>query len=335
MNFTDIISKIAAAKSAMLFTHVNMDGDAMGSTMALCRVMRKLGIDAHIMVEDKAPRFLQFMDDGSFFLDVEEYRAQGSPAYDLAAAVDIGQDKRLENRVEEFRRAAVSICIDHHHHTSEDCGFADSERRDPSAAAAAVLVQELIEEMEMAKGLCLMDKDVAEDLYIGIMTDTGCFKFSNTDGRAHGCVARLFAQGIDHNGICTKIYESYPEAQLRLEALAMDRMERFADGKACISWCTLKDFEELGADISLADTCIDRLRSVEGVEIAAFIKEKEDGSFKLSTRSKMYANVNAICAVFGGGGHLKASGATFRCSLEEAIAQLKPEIEKELARWTE
>ena len=335
MDFTEIIEKLSVAKTAMIFTHVNMDGDAMGSTMALCRVMRKLGCDAHILIEDRVPRYLSFMDDGSFFISLEDYRAQGSPVYDLAFAVDIGQDQRLEKRIDEFRKGAVSCCIDHHRHTTEDSGFADHEVRDASAAASAVLVQEMVEEMEGRMGISLIDKDTAEDLYIGIMTDTGCFKFSNTDARAHSCSARLFAKGIDHNGICTRIYESYPECQLRLEALAMDRMERFAGGRACISWCTLEDFEELGADISMADTCIDRLRSVEGVEIAAFFKEKEAGLFKLSMRSKLYANVNGICAAFGGGGHMKASGASFSCSLEEAIAQLKPEIEKELAKWTE
>ena len=319
----------------MLFTHVNMDGDAMGSTMALCRVMRKLGTDVHILIEDAVPRYLQFMDDGSFFVTLDDYRAGGSAGYDLALAVDIGQDKRLESRIAEFRMGRESCCIDHHSHTTEDSGFADAELRDPSAAASAVLVQELIEEMEKRLDISLLDKDAAEDLYIGTMTDTGCFKFSNTDARAHASAARLFDKGIDHNGICTRIYESYPEAQLRLEAFVMDRMVRFADGRACISWCGLEDFEELGADISMADTCIDRLRSVEGVEIAAFVKEKEPGVCKLSLRSKMYANVNAICSVFGGGGHIKASGATFSCSPEEVFAQIKPEVEKELAKWTE
>ena len=332
--FEKIIEKVYRAKSILLFTHVNMDGDAMGSTMALCRVMRKLGKDCRILIEDPVPRYLDFMDDGTMFAHLSDYRASGHGPADLAIAVDIGQDKRLESRLPEFRTAKESCCIDHHRHTTEDSGFAEEEIRDASAAAACILVQEMLEEMEQGAGE-LIDKDVAEDLYVGIMTDTGSFRFSNTDSRTHLAVARLFARGIDHSKISTYIYDSYPMAQLKLEALAMARAMIFCEGKACISWACAEDFKTYNADYSMSETCIDRLRSIEGVEIAAFIREKEDGAFKVSMRSKLYADVGSVCAQFSGGGHMMAAGCSFKCPVDDIVDQLKPAIERELAKWTE
>ena len=332
--FEKIIEKLYAAKNVMIFSHVNMDGDAMGSTMALCRVMRKLGKDCHILIEDAIPHYLKFMVEDDFFVDMKDYRASGAPAPDLAIAVDIGQESRLENRVPEYKSAKDSVCIDHHRHTSADCGFANAEVRDPSAAAACVLVQEMIEEMEKG-GASIMDREIAENVYTGIFTDTGSFRYSNADARTHLCVARLFAYGIDQSKISTCIYDSYPQPQLKMEALAMSRVQIFAGGKGCYSWVRQEDFANLGADMSMSETCIDRLRSIEGVEVAAFFKQIADGTYKVSMRSKRYADVGTICTHYNGGGHKMAAGCSFSCSLEEAIPQLKAGIEEELAKWTE
>ena len=329
-DFKEFTARIEDAKNILVFTHTGMDGDAVGSAKALCLVLRKLGKSCDVIIEDDMPHYLDFMR-SSCFVSLEDYSARDCAPPDIAIAVDFGSPERLEKRGDIFRKAGFRCCIDHHEYSESELSMAELNIRDTSAAAVAVLVQELIEELERVEALELIDKEIAEALYVGILTDTGSFRYSNTDARAHLCVSRLFAFDIDSSFICTEIYDSYPMPQLKLEALALSRLRIFAGGRACISWCTLKDMEELEAVQSMAETCIDRLRSLKGVEIAAFVREKPDGVYKASLRSKYEADVDGICVFFGGGGHAKAAGCSFRCELREAIEQLTARIEEELS----
>ncbi len=328
-DFREFTTRIEDAKNILVFTHAGMDGDAVGSAKALCLVLRKLGKSCEIIIEDDMPHYLDFMDT-SCFVSLDEYSARACAPPDIAIAVDFGTPERLEKREDLFRKAGLRFCIDHHEYSEGELAMAELNIRDTSAAASAVLVQELIEEIERIKGFELIDREIAEALYVGTLTDTGSFRYANTDTRAHLCVSRLFAFGIDSSFICTEIYDSYPMPQLKLEALALSRIRIFAGGRACISWCTLKDMEELGAVQSMAESCIDRLRSLKGVEIAAFVRQKPDGVYKASLRSKYEADVDGICVSFGGGGHAKAAGCSFRCGLKEAMEQLTARIEEEL-----
>ena len=313
-DWNGIIQTIKQAQKILIFTHMNMDGDAAGSSCALCRSLRLMGKDCFVLMEDECPGYLKFLDGGTYFVEA----APWTP--DLSIAVDCGDDSRIEKRKEVFHAAEKTVCIDHH---MKGASFAQESVVDPEAPAAGSLIFELLQEMNAP-----VDKETAEALYVAIATDTGSFRYGNTTPQAHLDTAKLYTYGIDHVTLCNRIWGNYPLAQLQLEALAVERAEIFADGLAAISWCTLDDLNALGAKEEHTECCIDRIRSIEGVEAAAFLKEKPDGTIKISLRSKSFADVNAVARAFDGGGHLRASGGRLKgVSMEEAVRLLKPALE--------
>ena len=317
-----LIKTIREAQKILIFTHMNMDGDAAGSSCALCRSLRRMGKDCFILLEDDCPEYLAFLDEDGYFT----YEAPWTP--DLSIAVDCGDDSRVEKRKEIFHAAGITACVDHHRKFEP---FAQIEVVDPDAPAAGSLIFELLQEMDAP-----VDKEVAEALYVAISTDTGSFRYGNTTSQAHLDTAKLYGYGIDHVKLCNYVWGNYPLAQLKLEALAIERAQIFADGKAVVSWCTLEDLKRYSAKSENTEMCIDRLRSIAGVEAAAFLKEKPDGSFKVSLRSKSYADVNAVARQFAGGGHLRASGGTLRgVTAEQGIELLKPAMEQAVRRTGE
>lgn len=320
-----LVSAICAADKIALFTHINMDGDAAGSAAALCLALRKLGKKAEVIIEDAMPVYLSFLEDpeNSIFVNDPGFDAE------LSCAVDIGEKHRLENRIDTFYNAKSFICIDHHNGAPD---VADTYVSDASAAASAVLVCELIEALEISFNRDLFDSRIAEALYVGILTDTGCFKFSNADKKALETTAFLLDYEFDHAAVCSRIYDSFPLAQLKLESLAFQNAEIFAQGKAVITAVLISHLDACGAKPEHAETCIDAIRCIEGTEIAVVIKEKENGVFKISLRSKDAANVSGIAKLFGGGGHDKAAGATFTGSLAELYPRLKSAVIDELKR---
>ncbi len=316
-DWNEIIKAIQGAQKILIFTHMNMDGDAAGSACALCKSLRRMGRDSFVLLEDRCPEYLQFTDGEGCFTDA----APWTP--DLCIAVDCGDDSRVDKRRTVFH-SAPTVCIDHHMKTGP---FADLDVIDTDAPAAGSLIFELLQVMEAP-----LDKDVAENLYVAIATDTGSFRHGNTTAGAHRDAAKLYDLGIDAVRLNNLVYGNYPLPQLKLEALAVDRAVLLAQGKAVLSWCEQKDLKRLGALDEHTECCIDRLRSIAGVEAAAFIKERPDGSWKVSLRSKSYADVNAIARFFGGGGHLRASGCTLHGTLEEAREDIRRGLEESVER---
>lgn len=311
----DIINCINNAEKILVFTHNNMDGDAMGSSQAFCHAMRDLGKECYIILEDDIPKYLNVLHEHEdFYVFKAPWKA------DIAAAIDCGEESRIEKRLDAFKDAKTRICIDHHIPKRD---FADYSVVEPEASASGILVYELIKEMGIK-----IDTHIAEDLYAAISTDTGSFMYHNTDARTHLVAADLYSYGIDHVKICNAIYATFPLVQLRIEARAIDNLKLFADGKGVISYITKKELKELGGTYEDSETCIDRLRTIEGVEAACMIKETEDGEFKASLRGKNYADVNKAAVALGGGGHKMASGCTLNTDLETAIDLLIKEINK-------
>lgn len=310
-----IIKCIEDADNIVILTHTNMDGDAMGSASALCCALRSLGKTCYILLEDDIPSYLDILHSHEDFY-VKELPFKP----DLAIAVDCGDSSRIEKRIDVYNSANKTICIDHH---MQHDGFADESVVEPDIAATGILIYELLKEMGIA-----LNKEIAEDLYAAISTDTGSFKFSNTDSRVHTVIADLYSYDIEASKLCNAIYATYPLCQLKLEGIALDHCKVFANGKAAISYLTKEDMKSVGASYEHCDTSIDRIRCIEGVEVAAVLKENDEGQFKTSLRAKEYADVNSVARAFNGGGHLRAAGCTFDTDLKTAIELLEKEIEK-------
>ena len=170
-----------------------------------------------------------------------------------------------------------------------------------------------------------IDKTVAESLYTGINTDTGSFQYSNTTADTHAIAADLMTYGGDHTAINVKLYQTIPMTKIKIQSSILQRAEFLFEGKVAIGYVTGEMLDDAGAVLDDAEGTIDMLRNIEGVEIAAFLKEKGD-AVKVSMRAKSYANVAEIVSVFGGGGHVKAAGCTLEMGMEEALGAIKKAI---------
>ena len=314
-NITEIVQKLNNAKSVLLFPHVNMDGDALGSAIALCLGLRSLGKRCNILIEDEIPEYLKFMDKGYCISDAP-YSA------DVSVAIDCGDSSRIEKRKEIYFSAPCTICIDHHI-LNED--FSEFSLIDSNSAATGILVYNLLKAFPIE-----ITAEMADALFLAILTDTGSFRYSNTTKETHLVVAELYNYGLNHAALCNAIYASVPSSQIAIEALVLQNMETFAAEKACIAYASNAMLKEVGATPDQTETVVDRLRSIKGIEIAVFLKEKPDGTFKASFRAKSYANVGKIAFGLGGGGHEKASGCTIAQPLTEAINIIKASVEEEL-----
>jgi phosphoesterase RecJ-like protein len=241
---------------------------------------------------------------------------------DVSIAIDCGDSSRIEKRKEIYFSAPCTICIDHHI-INED--FSELALIDSSSAATGMLVYDLLKAFPIE-----ITVEMADALFLAILTDTGSFRYSNTTKKTHLVVAELYDYGLNHVAICNAIYDSVPSSQIAIEALVLQNTEFFAEGKACIAYASNAMLKEAGATPDQTETVVDRLRSIKGVEVAVFLKEKPDGIFKASFRAKSYANVRKVAFSMGGGGHEKAAGCIIAQPLTEAIKIIKASVEEEL-----
>ena len=311
----EIVEKLHQAKRILLFPHINMDGDAFGSSIALSLGLRSLGKECNILIEDEIPDYLKFIN-RDYCVSIAPYDS------DMNIAIDCGDSSRIEKRKEIFFSAPCTVCIDHHMLNE---AFAELALVDSSSAATGMLVYDILKALPVE-----ITPEIADALFLAILTDTGSFRYSNTSKETHLVVAALYDCGLKHAPICNAIYDNVHPSQIAIEALILQKMMFFAGGKACISYASNAMLVDSGATADQTENVIDRLRSIQGVEIAIFLKEKPDGNFKASFRSKSYANVGKIAYHLGGGGHEKASGCTVEQPLENAIAIIKASVEEEL-----
>ena len=314
---------IKAAETILIFTHTNPDGDALGSAAALCRVLRKMGKTSWILMDEEVPEYISFMDTEFVTRDKECLKD-----HDVSICVDCGEYSRFPALADKFDEGKLHLCVDHH---ATGDGFGDHYYIDPSEAATCQLIYKLIKELEAAvaegsdAATGLIDKTVAESLYTGINTDTGSFQYSNTTADTHAIAADLMAHGIDHTAINVKLYQTIPMTKLKIQAAILQKAEFLFGGEVAVGYVTGQMLEEAGAVLDDAEGTIDMLRNIEGVEIAAFLKEKGE-AVKVSMRAKSYANVAEIVSVFGGGGHVKAAGCTLEMGMDEALDAIKKAI---------
>jgi len=321
-----IVELLREAQTVLLFPHVQIDGDAFGSSLALCGALRNQGKQVYVLMEEGIPHNLSFLC-GEFYEEdcrkycVEQIELEQAP--DLCLAIDCSDRSRLESRTEVFFRGKNTACVDHHV-THEP--FADYSYVDTGAAATGEIVYDLLQLLEIE-----IDKMTAEAIYVAIATDTGNFQYSNTRKETHLAIAGLFDRGINHNAISVNLYQNIRPEKVKLTGIALARMEFFCDGKACITMLSQEDFQKSGAFFSESEGIVEQLRNIQGVEIAIVLKE-DQGKVKVGMRSKQEANVAKISTGFGGGGHERAAGCTIAGTLLEARAKIKEAASEELLR---
>lgn len=316
--FKQIAEQLNKHSTFLLFPHVSMDGDALGSCVALCKALRKMGKVSWVLIEDEIPGNIAFLDKG-YCTDNQKII---DDVLDCAIAIDCGELSRFPKRADKFKKAKISICIDHHMTSEEMC---DYNYICPEAAATGELIFELLKAMNVEA-----DKEIGEAIFAAITTDTGNFQYSNTSKKSHEIIAELYDWNIDANKVSVEIYQNIRFEKMLITNRALDHIEIFGDGKIAMSYLTKREIEEVGADSSETDEVINRLRDIRGVEYACFIKEKEEKVIRVSLRAKRNGDVASIAKAIGGGGHIKAAGATLYMTLNEAKKLLKGELLKAL-----
>ncbi|MCI9638815.1 MAG: bifunctional oligoribonuclease/PAP phosphatase NrnA [Emergencia sp.] len=315
--FQELAEVLSSARQILIYPHVNMDGDALGSAAALCKGLRSMGKECHVLIEDGIPANLAFLDQGYCTFDQNVITAP-----DLSVCVDCGDPSRFERRQAAFEKSSKSMCIDHHETTTFYC---DYNYVDKDAAATGELIYRLLQTLGIA-----LDKEMGEAIFAAITTDTGNFQYSNTSKESHLIAAELYDIGIDANKVSVEIYENMRIEKLLIENMALATMSTVAGGRGVIAYVTQDMLSESGALMEETEGVVQRLRSISGVEVAAFLKETKDGRIKLSLRSKSCVDVARIASELGGGGHIRAAGATLTLGLSEAFDLLKEKIIKSI-----
>ena len=316
---SEIAQKLSEANTIFLFPHMRVDGDALGSCMALCLALCRQGKQAQILIEDEIPQNLLFLTEDKY---ITTECHVSTP--DLCIAVDCSDPTRFEKRQSMFDSAACKICIDHHETT---CYFADYNYIDPVAAATGQIIFDLLKAMNVT-----MDQRIANALYTALATDTGNFSYSNTTRRTHEIVAELYDHGLDNSYVCNEVYGSVRQEQIAIHSIALSSMKVFSHGKAAMTCVTQDMLQKTGAKLSETDGIVEKMRNICGVEISALLKEEDEKTVKVSLRAKTTANVAELAQQFGGGGHKKAAGCTIRKPLEEAKKEIEEAICATLCR---
>ncbi|MBK5246710.1 MAG: bifunctional oligoribonuclease/PAP phosphatase NrnA [Peptostreptococcaceae bacterium] len=306
-------AKLLSVNSVLLFPHVNMDGDCLGSSVALCKGLRLLGKKAYVLIEDEIPTNLSFLDNSycTFNQNIIE-----NP--DICMTVDCAEIERFAKRKEKFLEGETLMCIDHH---STSKSFADYNLIDPAAAATGELVYKLLLKMRAP-----LDAEIGEALYAAISTDTGNFQYSNTTKETHQIIANLYDLGINHSKVSVKIYQNIRREKLMMTSISLSTMKLLLNGRVAIAFLRQKALTDTGATMDEAEGIVETLRSISGVEVAIFLKETEKGMIKVSMRAKKDFDVAKFSAKFGGGGHVKAAGFTMNEPIEKCADIISEEI---------
>ena len=304
--FHEIAGVLREHQRFAVLSHVRPDGDALGSQLALGLALKHLGKDVAIWNEDGMLDKYSFVPRGELLT-----KPPAEPQdFDVVVALDTAIENRLGTARDAIGSAKTCINIDHH---PSNPGYGDLVYIDADAPATGQIIFELIKSEHLP-----FDRDIAENLYVAISTDTGSFQYPNTTARTFEIAAELIHAGVDVGSISQKLYESYPRRRVELLRELLDTMRFDAAGKIASFKLSLATASRLGVLPEDNEGLIDHLRAIRGVIVAVFFEELQDGKVRVSMRSKdEAADVCAICKQFGGGGHTLAAGARARGSLSE------------------
>jgi phosphoesterase RecJ-like protein len=325
--FQQAIDLITSSKSVLLTTHIRPDGDACGCVRALVEIIRQEGKKAQTLFMSPLSAWYQSLfDEAPLILGNDVSADQLSDAYadvDLVIIVDTDSKVQLPGFDEWLIHCEKKILVIDHHITGDNLG--DVSLVDTAAAAAGEVVFDLIK----IAGWRITER-IAESIFIALSTDTGWFKFGNTDSRIFHTAAELIDAGAKPNEIYRLLYQSFTPSRLYLMTRMLDHLELHADGRVATQYILRKDFDETGACGPDTENLIDECQRIETVEVAALFTELADGNFRCSLRSKGHVDVRKIAQKYGGGGHTLASGVNLEGSLNAVIHSIVDEINNQL-----
>lgn len=327
---SEIKNLLTPDKKIVIITHYNPDGDAVGSSLGLKFFLNEKGLEPEVIVPNDFPKFLKWMPE-SKKITIAEYKRQkaGEAIYnaDVIFILDFNASHRAGNLVGPWldKAKAVKILIDHHQ-MPETFDFVYSDTTIP---ATSQMVYHFIQELGETH---LVNQNIAECLYTGIMTDTGGFRFRSTSADTHRIVANLIEKGADPATITSNTWDTNTVQRLQLLGLILSRIELVKDGKVAILWLKREELQQYGFQKGDTEAFVNYGLSILGSQMSAFFMEDMYEDFiKISFRSKDQVDVNQFSRnFFNGGGHINAAGGKSMKSLEETIEEFKEKVESYL-----
>jgi bifunctional oligoribonuclease and PAP phosphatase NrnA len=318
-----ILAEIGAAQRFVLVTHENPDGDALGSLVAMHRILTALGKESVMfMALDELPLPYEYR-----FFELDGLSTELPDDHDERTIVFLDCGNIDRNPAHELKRPGAHILnIDHHH---DNTRFGSVNWVTPEASCTAEMVWDLMQDLGVEP-----TQAIADALYVGLVTDTGKFMYENTGTRAHVMASALIAAGVEVHEIYRRLYEGIPYGKLELLARGLSNVERHDDGALTLSHLTAEDFAATGAEENFSEGVIDHLRSVHGTAVAALVRDRLDGSGKrkVSLRSSDdRVDVSRIARAQGGGGHRQAAGFTTELPWDELVEFLRGEVRLQLS----
>ena len=310
-NLKSVAKKLMAMDKVHILTHRYPDGDTLGSAYALCGALQQLGKKARVITSGEPAKKYAFLKKD---VKEQEFERQYVVSVDVAASSLLGEN-------EEEYKDIIDICIDHHGTNSIE---AKMKYVDASSASAAEIVFELLGLMDGVR----LSEHIATCIYTGLSTDTGCFRYTNTTPKTHLIAAKTMAAGAPWEKINAEMFEIMSPARIELQKLVYNTLEIKLNGKLAYIVVTLDMLEKAGVGDDEVEGLASIPRRVEGVLMGITIREKEDGVFKISVRTNEGVDASKYCAIFGGGGHIAASGCTIEGTLDTVLESLINEAEK-------
>lgn len=316
-NINTLISQavdiIKSSKKIYVGSHVQPDGDNIGSTLALGMALKKINKDVSLIKVDHIPKDYLFLPNIEL---IKEYDIDEN--IDTFIALDSSSMDRLGVGKQFALKADNIINIDHH---ISNTNFGHINIVSPTSAATGELVYELIDEIGID-----IDEDIATCLYTAISTDTGSFMYSNTTYNTHLIAAELLRKGIDIEGININLYQSRSLERTNLFIDCLNRLELFMDNQIGVVAVTQQMLEENNAKMEDTEGIVSYIRDIDSVEVAVLLKEMKCDEVKVSLRSKKTIDVSKICTKLNGGGHKRAAGCTINYGITEAKQIILNEI---------
>lgn len=309
---------LAQARTAVLFLHINADGDSVGSTLALAHALTRRGALCRIIYGDRYPQPYSFLP-GSENIT---HWANLSPdeQFDVAILPDCSGIDRVGDAHHVLPRAAKAVNIDHH---ASNTGYGDVRWVDPRRSCVGEMVMEIVDDLGVE-----IDEDIALCLYTAIVTDTGSFAYESTTPTTHRYAARLLEAGVQPQEVAQQLYGNMSREAVGLLGSVLQTLRFAADGQ--IAWIVISaaDRARHNAGPHDAEGLVNYPRNIAGVEVAISFYEEENGSVRVGLRSKRRVDVAQLAEQFGGGGHKRAAGCRHTGPLAAAVQDIVQAAEK-------
>ena len=302
----EAIKIIEKSNNIFIASHINPDGDNIGSILALALALIKQGKTVFALESDRSPANLSFLPGFELIKRYTEDMAD----VDTLITVDSSDPGRLGDNRSLLNKANYVINIDHH---KSNTNFGDINIVDSKAAATGELIFDFIKRLDID-----MDKDIATNIYTAISTDTGSFRYGNVNSQTHEIAAKLLETGIDLTNLNTELYENMSMAKANLFIETINQLKTYENGKIAVIRITQDMLEGTATDWEDTEGIISFVRQIDSIEVACLMKEYKKKEIRVSLRSKKYADVSLICSAFDGGGHMRAAGCTIYKDIDNA-----------------